>query len=55
MLEVLPDGAFLMQSINWTQNGIIVSNNDVLTTTICPTSTTNYVANLVNTVVMVQM
>ncbi|MFN8259438.1 MAG: gliding motility-associated C-terminal domain-containing protein [Chitinophagales bacterium] len=43
----LPDGA-LLQSINWTLNGNIVSNSAVLSASICPTSTSNFVANLVN-------
>ncbi|MDB5227919.1 MAG: hypothetical protein JWN78_2112, partial [Bacteroidota bacterium] len=44
----LPNGP-LMQTINWTQGATVVSNTATLNPTICPTSTTTYVANLVNT------
>ncbi len=42
-----PNGA-LQQSINWTDNGTVVSNNALLSTSVCPNTTKTYVANLVN-------
>ncbi|MFN8238349.1 MAG: hypothetical protein U0T77_09275 [Chitinophagales bacterium] len=42
-----PNGA-LQQTINWTESGVLVSNGYTLNTSVCPTSTKVFVANLVN-------
>jgi hypothetical protein len=43
----LPNGA-VQQTLNWTLNGTVVSNDSILNYSICPTSTQTFVANLVN-------